>query len=201
MLDKNPDEVLNKINVAKDIIEKNTLNSVLCNEPFVKTNFLVNLIKKFETPVVYLDFDLMLSGYVSGEMISLKENISLWRPTKEDWDKILKTTLLKISQEKCLVVIDSLNGLSNLFEGKDSGRAINAYVMLMTCIANQSQSNVLFVSMARKNDEKEWVLSPTSRHVLENKKMTKVFLKKDNSIYDLQVLNEDNTIKDSLRLN
>jgi len=201
VLDKNPDEVLSRINNAKGIIEKNTMNSVLCYEPFVKMNFLANLIKKFEIPVVYLDFDLMFSGYITGEMLSLEENISLWRPSKEDWNKILKTILLKISQERCLVIVDSLNGLSNLFEGKDAGRMINAYIMLMVCIANQTKSNVLFVSMARKNDEKEWVLSPTSRHVLENKKMAKIFLKKDNSNYDLQVLNEDNTIRDSIRLN
>jgi len=201
VLDKNPDEVLSRMNDARRIIEKNTMNSVLCYEPFVKTNFLASLIKKFEIPVVYLDFDLMFSGYITGEMLSLEENVSLWQPSKEDWNEILKTILLKISQERCLVIIDSLNGLSNLFEGKDTGRMINAYIMLMVFIANQTKSNVLFVSMARKNDEKEWVLSPTSRHVLENKKMTKIFLKKDNSSYELQVLNDDNTIRNSIRLN
>ncbi len=201
MLDKNPDEVLSRMNDVKGIIEKNTMNSVLCYEPFVKTSFLANLIKKFEIPIVYLDFDLMFSGYITGEMLSLEENVSLWRPSKEDWNEILKTILLKISQEKCLVIIDSLNGLSNLFEGKDTGRIINAYIMLMGYVANQTKSNVLFVSMAKKNDEREWVLSPTSRHVLENKKMTKIFLKKDNSNYELQVLNEDNTIRNSIRLN
>jgi len=201
VLDKNPDEVLSRINDARRIIEKNTMNSILCYEPFVKMNFLASLIKKFEFPVVYLDFDLMFSGYISGEMLSLEENVSLWRPSREDWNEILKTILLKISQERCLVVIDSLNGLSNLLEGKDTGRMINAYIMLMVFIANQTKSNVLFVSMARKNDEKEWVLSPTSRHVLENKNMTKIFLKKDNFNYDLQILNEDNTIRNSIRLN
>lgn len=201
MLDKNPNEVLSRMNDVKGIIEKNTMNSILYYEPFVKTNFLASLIKKFEIPIVYLDFDLMFSGYITGEMLSSKENVSLWRPSKEDWNEILKTILLKISQERCLVIIDSLNGLSNLFEGKDIGRMINAYIMLLGYIANQTKSNVLFGSMARKNDEKEWVLSPTSRHVLENKKITKMFLKKDNFNYDLQVLNEDNTIRDSIRLN
>jgi hypothetical protein len=201
VLDKNPDEVLEGIIEAKEIIEKNTMNSVLCYEPFLKTRFLANLIKKFDIPIIYLDFDLMYSGYITSEMLPLRENVTLWRPSKEDWNQILKTILQKISQEKCLIIIDSLNGFSNLFEGKNTGREINAYIMLMTSMANQTRSNVLFVSMARKNDEREWVLSPTSRHILENKKMIKALLRKDESEYALQILNEDNTIKNSLRLN
>ena len=70
--------------------------------------------------------------------------------------------------------------------------------MLLVSMANQTRSNVLFVSMARKNDEKEWVLSPTSRHILENKKMTKVLLKKEKFEFSLQILNEDNTVRDLL---
>jgi hypothetical protein len=201
VLDKNPDEVLESIIEAKGIIEKNVMNSVLCYEPFLKTRFLANLIKKFEIPIIYLDFDLMYSGYITSEMLPLRENVIIWRPSKEDWNQVLKTILQKISQERCLVIIDSLNGFSNLFEGKDAGREINAYIMLMASMANQTKSNVLFVSMARKNDEKEWVLSPTSRHILENKKMMKALLKKDESEYALQILNEDNTIRNSVRLN
>jgi hypothetical protein len=201
VLDKNPDEVLESIIEAKGIIEKNVMNSVFCYEPFLKTKFLANLIKKFEIPIIYLDFDLMYSGYITSEMLPLRENVIIWRPSKEGWNQVLKTILQKISQERCLVIIDSLNGFSNLFEGKDTGREINAYIMLMASMANQTKSNVLFVSMARKNDEKEWVLSPTSRHILENKKMMKALLKKDESEYALQILNEDNTIRNSVRLN
>lgn len=201
MLDKNPDEVLESIIEVKGIIEKNTMNSVLCYEPFLKTKFLANLIKKFEIPIIYLDFDLMYSGYITSEMLPLRENVTIWCPSKEDWNQVLKTILQKISQERCLVIIDSLNGFSNLFEGKDAGREMNAYIMLMVSMANQTKSNVLFVSMARKNDEKEWVLSPTSRHILENKKIMKALLKKDKSEYALLILNEDNTIRNSIRLN
>ncbi len=201
MLDKNPDVVLERIVKAKEIIEKNTMNSVLCYEPFVKTKFLSDLIREFKIPIIYLDFDLMYSGYLTAEMLPRQENVTLLRPSREDWSSVLKTILEQVSQEKCLVVIDSLNGFSNLFEGKDAGREINGYIMLLVSMANQSRSHVLFVSMARKNDEKEWVLSPTSRHILENKKMTKVLLKKEGLEFSLHILNEDNTVRDSLRLN
>lgn len=201
MLDKNPDVVLERIVKAKEIIEKNTMNSVLCYEPFVKTKFLSDLIREFKIPIIYLDFDLMYSGYLTAEMLPRQENVTLLHPSREDWSSVLKTILEQVSQEKCLVVIDSLNGFSNLFEGKDAGREINGYIMLLVSMANQSRSHVLFVSMARKNDEKEWVLSPTSRHILENKKMTKVLLKKEGLEFSLHILNEDNTVRDSLRLN
>lgn len=201
VLDKNPDVVLERITEAKEIIEKNTMNSILCYEPFVKTKFLSDLIKEFEVSIVYLDFDLMYSGYITAEMLPSLENVILFRPSRGDWDSILKTVLEKVSQEKCLVVVDSLNGFSNIFEGKYAGREINGYIMLLVSMAKQTSSNVLFVSMARKNDEKEWVLSPTSRHILENKKMAKILLKKERSEFSLQILNEDNTVRDSVVLN
>ena len=200
VLDKNP-KVLERITEAKEIIGKNVMNSVLCYEPFVKTKFLADLIKEFKIPIIYLDFDLMYSGYLTAEMLPFQENITLLRPSKEDWRSVLKTILEKISQERCLVIIDSLNGFSNLFEGKDAGREINGYIMLMSSMANQTESNVLFVSMARKNDEKEWVLSPTSRHILENKKMIKILIKKEKLEFAFQILNEDNTIRNSIMLN
>ncbi len=201
MLDKNPNVDLERITEAKEIIEKNSMNSILCYEPFVKTKFLADLISLVDIPIIYLDFDLMYSGYITAKLLPFKENVTLLRPSKEEWNSILKTVMEKISQEKCLAVIDSMNGFSNLFEGKDAGREVNGYLMLMVSMANQTQSNVLFVSMARKNDESEWVLSPTSRHIVENKKMLKALLKKVQSEFFLEILNEDNTIRNTIRLN
>ena len=199
MLDKNPDERLIGIK-AKKYIHQHTLSSVLCNEPFVKAAFLSKFISSVEYPVIYLDFDLLYSGYVHSNMIPKKENVSLFVPTRNDLEKTLKTVLTMILSEKSLVIIDSLNGFYNLFDEKDAGRLINAYIMLLTFIAKESDSTILVVSMARKNDQKEWVLSPTGRHVLNAKLMTKVFLKQSNSDVTFDVLGNDDSVIDSVRL-
>jgi hypothetical protein len=97
-LDKNPkqysDEDLSSI---MKIFELNTLNSIMFSDPFLKTIFLNKLILKTNTPIFYLDFDLLYSGYVTSNIISLRNGVTLYRPTKDDWIKTLKTILLKLS--------------------------------------------------------------------------------------------------------
>src|SRR3972149_4475487 len=114
-LDKNPkqysDEGLSSI---MKIIELNTLNSIMFSDPFLKTIFLNKLILKTNTPIFYLDFDLLYSGYVTSNIISLRNDVTLYRPTKDDWIKTLKTILLKLSENKSMLIMDSLNGLFNL---------------------------------------------------------------------------------------
>jgi len=110
-LDKNPkqysDEGLSSI---MKIIELNTLNSIMFSDPFLKTIFLNKLILKTNTPIFYLDFDLLYSGYVTSNIISLRNDVTLYRPTKDDWIKTLKTILLKLSENKSMLIMDSLNG-------------------------------------------------------------------------------------------
>ena len=201
MLDKNPDknneEVFHKI---RRIIEQNSVNSFLCREPFVKSYFLTKLIEVIEYPIIYLDFDLLYTGYVTSGMISKKENVSLYQSTKKDWNSILNTVLQRSSLEKCLIIIDSLNGLSSYFEGRDSGRLLNAYVVLMGSIARHTKSNLIFFSIARKKEQEGWVLSPTSRHVVETRRITKLQLQKKGSNLTIDVLNEKNSIQSSIRI-
>ncbi len=200
MLDKNPDESsLDGISKVKEYLNENTLSSVLCTEPFVKAAFLSKLIDQIDTPIVYLDFDLLYSGYVNSEMIPKNTNVSLFAPSKDDWNEILKKVLLMILNQKSVVIIDSLNGLYNLFDGKDIGRLVNAYIMLLVFMAKESSSSVLFSSMVRKKEKEGWVLSPTGRRIVDTK-MTKMYLKKYNSEITVQVIGDDEAIVDSIKM-
>ncbi len=200
MLDKNPDKSsLDGISKVKEYLNENTLSSVLCTEPFVKAAFLSKLIDQIDTPIVYLDFDLLYSGYVNSEMISKKENVSLFAPSKEDWNEILQKVLLMILNQKSVVIIDSLNGLYNMFDGKDIGRLVNAYIMLLVFMAKESDSSVLFSSMVRKKEKEGWVLSPTGRRIVDTK-MTKMYLKKYNSEITMQVIGDDEAVIDSIKM-
>lgn len=200
MLDKNPDESsLDGISKVKEYLNENTLSSVLCTEPFVKAAFLSKLIDQIDTPIVYLDFDLLYSGYVNSEMIPKNTNVSLFAPSKDDWNEILKKVLLMMLNQKSVVIIDSLNGLYNLFDGKDIGRLVNAYIMLLVFMAKESSSSVLFSSMVRKKEEEGWVLSPTGRRIVDTK-MTKMYLKKYNSEITVQVIGDDEAVVDSIKM-
>src|SRR3989304_323634 len=114
-LDKNPEQYSDEnLSSIMKIIELNTLNSIMFSDPFLKTIFLNKLILKTNTPIFYLDFDLLYSGYVTSNIISLRNGVTLYRPTKDDWIKTLKTILLKLSENKSMLIMDSLNGLINL---------------------------------------------------------------------------------------
>jgi len=178
VLDKNPDQnSLFEFNKVKKYLEKNTLNSVLCTEPFVKAAFLSKLVEQIDVPVLYLDFDLLYSGYVNASILPSKANVSLFSPSESDWNQILQKILMMILKEKSIVIVDSLNGLYNLFDGKEVGRLVNSYIMLLVFVAKESDSRVLVVSMARKKDGEEWVLSPTGRRVIDAKKNDKLVSK------------------------
>lgn len=198
-MDKNPDKNLVGISEAKNYLNQNTLTAILCSEPFAKAAFLSKIIDEMNLPVIYLDFDLLYSGYVKSEMISKNENVSLFSPSKDDWGQILGKVLLMISNQKSIVIIDSLNGLYSLFDGKDIGRLINTYIMLLVFAAKESDSSVLFSSMVRKKDEEGWVLSPTSRRIIDTK-MTKMYLKKNNSAITIEILGDDQSVINSIKI-
>jgi hypothetical protein len=201
VLDKNPNQnSLIGFNEAKKYLEKNTLNSVLCKDPFVKATFLNKLIEYTDVPIFYLDFDLLYSGYVNSNMYPKKLNVSLFSPSKNDWNYILKKILMMISNEKSIVIIDSLNGLYNLFDGKNIGRFVNTCIMLLVFIAKESGSSVLVTSLARKKDGEGWVLSPTGRRIVDSKIMTNFYLKKQRSGITIDVIGNNESIINSIKL-
>lgn len=201
-LDKNPkqysDEDLSSI---MKIFELNTLNSIMFSDPFLKTIFLNKLILKTNTPIFYLDFDLLYSGYVTSNIISLRNGVTLYRPTKDDWIKTLKTILLKLSENKSMLIMDSLNGLFNLHnEKKDAGRLINSYIMFLSCVAKMSNSCIVLPSIIRKKNDEGWALSITGRHVIESKQMNQIQLDQINSNIIANVIGEKDNTKQSIKI-
>ena len=171
VLDKNPEQILDTelIYVRNEFSNKNP-NIILCSEPFLKAEFLNELIDSIKYPIIFLDFDLLYSGYIISEMIKKNDRIEIYRPSKADWKKIISEIAKRISNEKFLVVIDSFNGFYNIFDEKESGRFINASLMLLSSIGRKCGSSVIITAMVRKNDNDEWILSPGGRHIIDSKK-------------------------------
>jgi len=201
-LDKNPEQYSDEdLSSIMKIIELNTLNSIMFSDPFLKTIFLNKLILKTNTPIFYLDFDLLYSGYVTSNIISLRNGVTLYHPTKDDWIKTLKTILLKLSENKSMLIMDSLNGLFNLHnEKKDAGRLINSYIMFLSCVAKMSNSCIVLPSITRKKNDEGWALSITGRHVIESKQMTRIQLDQINSNMIANVIGEKDNTKQSIKI-
>ncbi len=94
-----------------------------------------------------------------------------------------------------MIVLDSLNGFFNLLEGKsDAARLINSFIMLLVSSAKDVKSCVVVGSLSKLNDENEWVLYNTGRHVLENDHITKIQLSQSDNKIVVKTPDSDNLI-------
>ncbi len=171
VLDKNPKQILdNDFTQMKNEFSEKSPNIILCSKPFLKSEFLNRLIDSSNIPVIFLDFDLLYSGYIISGIIKKKENVKIFRSSRISWEKDLKEIIKKISREKVLVILDSFNGVYNMFDELESARFINAAIMLLSTIARRTESLIVVTAMAIKNDDGEWILSPSGRHLIDSKK-------------------------------
>ncbi len=171
MLDKNPKWILDNdlVQLKNEFSDKNP-NIILCSKPFLKSEFLNRLIDSTTFPVIFLDFDLLYSGYIISGMIKKNENVKIFLSNRINFEKDLKEIIEKISKEKVLVILDSFNGVYNMFDELESARTINAIIMLLSSVARHTKSLIVATAMAIKNDNGEWILSPSGRHLIDSKK-------------------------------
>ena len=179
VLDKSPKWVLdnNWIQIQKEF-EGNLPSIVLCSETFHKIEFLNRLINSFEEHIIFVDMDLLYTGYVESGMIQQKDNVTVFNPNKVDWAEKVATICTKISKEKFVVIIDSFNGIYNMFNDLESSIFINSCIMLFSSLGRQTRSSVVITAMARKKEDDEWILSPGGRHIIKSEKTGIYFLKK-----------------------
>jgi len=183
VLDKSPEQVLdnNLIHIQKEF-EQNNPSIILCSEPFHKTEFLNRLINEVEDPIIFVDLDLLYSGYVESGMIQKKKNTIIFRPDKTNWKEKLLEIVAKVSEKKFFVVIDSFNGVYNMFDDLESAIFVNSCIMLLSSIGKQSRTSVIVTAIARKKENKEWILSPGGKHIIKSGKTGVYFLKKIENI-------------------
>ena len=194
LLSKNPEQVNSKI---ENILEQNLLNIIYYENSFAKAKFLTKTIEKWDIPTFYLDFDLLYSGYVKANMVPTLENVTLLWPNSENLHENLESVIEKISMTKSVVVIDSLNGFFNILEDDDAGMLINSFIMMLASSAKNTKSIILVGSLSKLNEENEFVLYSSGRHVIDNKHMKKFQLVESNGLLKINILNFDNSTKSS----
>ena len=195
MLDKNPDQILdsNMVEVQNEFKE-NVPNIVLCSEPFHKIEFLNKLINSVEKPIIFVDMDLLYTGYVESRIIQKKNNLTIFHPTKENWGDKFAEIITKASKEKFLVIIDSFNGVYNMFEDLESAIFINSCIMLLASLGKEADSSVVITAMARKKEEEGWILTPGGKQIIKSAKTGVYLLKKIESDLIIREIKENSKI-------
>ncbi|MGB6464276.1 MAG: hypothetical protein WA799_03100 [Nitrosotalea sp.] len=178
MLFKNhDDESENLTPKLKDILSQKQINSILYSDPFVKAGFISKLVSEVKTNVLYLDLDLLYSGYAVSGIIPSQDNLTLYQPSKDTIGDMVTEILVKASTSQVLVVIDSINGLFNmLHHKKDVGKVVASIIVLLASITRVTKSYIVIFSMARYKKEEGWVLSPTGKRFIETKNSKKILL-------------------------
>jgi len=171
VLDKSPERISdNNLTHIKKEFEKNLLNILLFSEPFEKSSFLDKLITSVEDSIIFVDMDLVYTGYVESGMTRKKGNVELYQPNKENWEKDLSKIINKVSKNKFFVIIDSFNRVYNMFDELESAIFINSCIMLLSSLGRKTDSSVIITAMARKNESKEWILSPGGKQIIKSDK-------------------------------
>jgi len=183
VLDKSPEIVLdNNLTHIQNEFEQNNPSIVLCSEPFHKAEFLNRLINVIKEPIIFVDLDLLYSGYVESGMIQKKKHMVIFCPNRTDWKEKLSEIITKVSEKKFLVVIDSFNGVYNMFDDLESAIFVNSCIMLLSSIGKQIGTSVIVAAMARKKENNEWILLPSGKQIIKSEKTGIYFLKKIENI-------------------
>jgi len=179
--------------ILKLVFEQN-LSSISFDDAITKTYFFHKLGQIADIPVLYIDFDLLYSGYLAANILPQNENLELYTP-KESWQDTIAQIADKISTKRHLVLIDSLNGFfTTLVDNKDSGRIINGVLVLLASAAQKADSAILFGSTAKLKED-GWVLPGIGRKIVQIQKMNFLAVQRKNETLNLVSLNNDNSVK------
>jgi len=189
-----------KKTTIRNVLEQNTANMIFYEDSFAKTSFFTNEISNWKIPIFYLDFDLQYTGFIKSGMTKEMKNLTLLCPENGSLREDLKSVIAKISKERSLIIIDSLNGLFNVLEGdKDLGRLVNSFLMLLVSAANHTKSTIIVGILSRLNEDR-WVLYNTGRSVIDSKYFTKIQLTRKENNTSATLLNSDNSTGSNLIL-
>lgn len=179
-MDKNLERVVeDSLEWIQNEFKRHNPNIVYCLEPFHKTEFLDRLINSKNESVIFIDLDLLYTGYIRAGMIRKRENVLVLTPDKRGWGDELSRVISKASKEESLVIIDSLNGVYNMMDGPKHAQLIHSSIMLLTSFARHTMSSLVVTGMVRRLENNKWVLSPGSRHILQSKDARNYLLQKN----------------------
>ena len=191
MLDKSPEIILDdNLEYIQSEFKKNIPNLILSSNSFHKIEFLNKIISSTKNPIIFVDMDLLYSGYIESKIIQHKENLTIFQPSNLNWKEKLAEISNKISKEEFLIIIDSFNGIYNIFDDLESARFVNSCIMLLSSLGKQANSTIIITAMARKKENSEWILSPGGKKIMKSVKMGIYFIKKKQNDLIINSINQ-----------
>ena len=183
---ENNHTVFENLEVIKNKITSSSTNLIFYKNAFSKTKFMNKIMELSEVPLTYLDFDLLFSGYFKRDDLTKPSNIEIIQPDTKNLKDLLPNILTKISSQKTILILDSLNGLYSFFDDQNPGRFVNSLIMLLHANAKFSQSILFITCLAKKKDD-NWVL-PTGRHILEFENVSRFEINGNDSKIKIQAV-------------
>ena len=178
-------------NLTTEFFSKKS-NLVLCKDVFDKVKFLNYLFTNTNDQIILLDTDLLMTGYFQSQMIPKRDNLMVFSPDESTWKLHLTEIIAKFSDKRCLIVIDSLNGAYNLFEGLESIRFVDSCIMLLLSMIKKNNSLLISTVSARQNKEKSWALSPGGKEIISSEKDHHYILKNQGNKLEIAPLSSKN---------
>ena len=171
---------------AKNKMMPCSTNLIFYNDAFSKTKFMSKIMESFEDPIIYLDFDFLLSGYLESNYIAKPLNMEIIKPDKENLKELLPNILTKVSSQKTTLIVDSLNGLYSFLDDENPARFVNSIIMLMATNVKFSKS-ILFVTCLGQKKDADWIL-PTGRHILEFENINRFEINEDATKIEIKAI-------------
>ena len=191
MLDKSPEIISDEnLEYIQNEFKKNIPNLILSSNSFHKIEFLNKIISSTKNPIIFVDMDLLYSGYIESKIIQHKENLTIFQPNNLNWKEKLAEISNKISKEEFLIIIDSFNGIYNIFDDLESARFVNSCIMLLSSLGKQSNSTIIITALARKKENSEWILSPGGKKIMKLVKMGIFYIKKKQNDLIINSINQ-----------
>ena len=178
-------------NITTEFFSKKS-NLVLCKDVFDKVKFLNYVFTNTNDQIILLDTDLLMTGYFQSQMIPKRDNLMVFSPNENTWKLHLTEIITKFLDKRCLIVIDSLNGAYNLFEGLESIRFVDSCIMLLLSMIKKNNSQLIITVSAKQNKEKSWILSPGGKEIISSEKEHHYILKNRGKKFEIDSLSNKN---------
>ena len=119
------------------------LSVILCTGAAAKTRFLRTAAGAAAGSVLYMDTDLLYAGCARAGLGRIRDCTTLVCPDQDTWHRDLASAISASSAGRMTVIIDSLNGVYEMYGGADSAMTANTHIMALASLAGQAGSAVI----------------------------------------------------------
>lgn len=119
------------------------LSVILCTGAAAKTRFLRTAADAAAGSVLYMDTDLLYAGCARAGLGRIRDCTTLVCPDQDTWHSDLASAISASSAGRMTVIIDSLNGIYEMYGGADSAMTANTHIMALASLAGQAGSAVI----------------------------------------------------------